>query len=128
MTKRGGGGQKLPILRRHSLWTTPYIINPSWCEIRSGMIELNFNTFSCSKKIFHKTSFWFNFEKKVGTEHFLSWPKWTCWLHYDQALFPPQFLPVNKDAVYFRLATVRYFLCPRPPGKVKLGSSLPLPI
>ena len=22
-TKRGGGGQKLPILRRHSLWTAP---------------------------------------------------------------------------------------------------------
>ena len=24
MTKRVGGGQKLPILRRHSLWTAPY--------------------------------------------------------------------------------------------------------
>ena len=23
-TKRGGGGQKSPILRRHSLWTAPY--------------------------------------------------------------------------------------------------------
>ena len=24
-TKRGGGGQKLPILRRHSLWTAPNV-------------------------------------------------------------------------------------------------------
>ena len=24
-TKRGGGGQKSPILRRHSLWTAPYL-------------------------------------------------------------------------------------------------------
>ena len=24
-TKRGGGGQKSPILRRHSLWTAPYM-------------------------------------------------------------------------------------------------------
>ena len=44
------------------------------------------------------------------------------------ALFPPQFPLVNEGAVHYRLATVRHFLCRRPPGKVKLGSSLPLPI
>ena len=40
-TKRGGGGQKSPIVRRHSLWTAPYLINEytQYPIIRNGIIR-----------------------------------------------------------------------------------------
>ena len=39
-TKRGGGGQKLPILRRHSLWTAPKCGSPKVVLAHCSMTDL----------------------------------------------------------------------------------------
>ena len=35
MTKEGGGGQKSPILRRHSLWTAPYDFDVYYVNVKT---------------------------------------------------------------------------------------------
>ena len=55
-TKRGGGGQKLPILRRHSLWTVPNLFE--WFSLRISFFHSIGEKKMCLT-IFIKKSFFF---------------------------------------------------------------------
>ena len=39
-TKRGGGGQKSAILRRHSLWTAPKDLSVNWVKFENEIKSL----------------------------------------------------------------------------------------